>query len=102
MEQLPADYVHVYVGRGHHNHRLPVGQWACPITGSPGRCLAGTAFLLPGARLLGRSGTTDIAGEKFAANAVAMSALRIPAPPLCEHGSLPTLWGRACPAGTSS
>ena len=22
---------HVYIGRGHHSHRLPVTQWACPF-----------------------------------------------------------------------
>ena len=27
--KLPAG--HVFAGRGHHSHRLPVGQWACPF-----------------------------------------------------------------------
>ena len=23
---------HIYVGQGHHSHRLPIGKWACPFT----------------------------------------------------------------------
>ena len=23
---------HMYVGQGHHSHRLPIGKWACPLT----------------------------------------------------------------------
>ena len=30
--RLPCAAARLYVGQGHHSHRLPIGKWACPFT----------------------------------------------------------------------